>query len=144
MIVISPSIKINKKEIKEKFIRASGPGGQKVNKSESAVQIRFNAFKCPSLSHPLFLRLKKLAGRRMTQKGVIVITANRYRSQEQNRQDAINRLIEMIKIADKKPRYRLPTKPTKRSLQSRLDEKHRQSQIKKERAKLSPIDETVL
>jgi len=143
MIVITPSISLDEKEIEAKFIRASGPGGQKVNKTESAVQIRFNALKSPSLSHDLYLRLKKLAGRRMSQKGVIVITANRYRSQEKNRQDAINRLTAMIVTSEFKPRYRQPTKPTKTSIQRRLENKHRQSKLKKERAKPRNTDDTV-
>mgnify|MGYP001235333979 CR=1 FL=1 len=144
MIIITPSISIDEKEIEEKFIRASGPGGQKVNKTESAVQIRFNALASPSLSHDVFLRLKRLAGRRMTQKGVIVITANSHRSQDRNRQDAIDRLIAMIKVSEIKPRYRRSTKPTKMSIKRRLDKKHRQSKIKKERAKLSRSDESVI
>ena len=144
MIVITPSLSIDEKEIEEKFIRASGPGGQKVNKTECAVQIRFNALASPSLSHDLFLRLKKLAGRRMTQNGVIVITANRYRSQDKNRQDAINRLIAMIQLSEISPRYRRPTKPTKMSIKRRLDNKNRQSKIKKERAKPSRTDESVI
>ena len=144
MIVITPSISIDDKEIEENFIRASGPGGQKVNKTESAVQIRFNAHTSPSLSHDVFLRLKKLAGQRMTQKGIIVITAKRYRSQEKNRQDAIDRLIAMIKLSEIRPRNRRPTKPTKSSIKRRLNNKHHQSKIKKERAKLSSADDTVL
>ena len=144
MIVITPSLSIDEKEIEEKFIRASGPGGQKVNKTECAVQIRFNALASPSLSHDLFLRLKKLAGRLMTQRGVIVIKANRYRSQDKNRQDAINRLSAMIQLSEISPRYRRPTKPTKMSIKRRLDNKNRQSKIKKGRAKPSRTDESVI
>ena len=97
MIQISSSISIAEKEIKENFIRAPGPGGQKVNKTESAVQLRFNARTSPSLSHSQFKRLKALAGQRITREGVIVITANQFRSQDQNRTDALDRIIKIIK-----------------------------------------------
>ncbi len=140
MIQITPSISINENEIEEHFIRSPGPGGQKVNKTESAVQLRFNARSSPALSNAIFLRLKPLAGRRMTRDGVIVITANRFRAQEQNRRDAMERLIALIREAAVPPKYRRPTKPSKGAIQSRLDSKRRQSEIKKRRGKASPYD----
>jgi len=140
MIQITPSISINENEIEEQFIRSPGPGGQKVNKTESAVQLRFNARSSPALSDAIFLRLKPLAGRRMTRDGVIVITANRFRAQEQNRRDAMERLIALIREAAVPPKYRRPTKPSKGAIQSRLDSKRRQSEIKKRRGKASQYD----
>ncbi len=140
MIQVSKSISIDENEIEEHFIRAPGPGGQKVNKTESAVQLRFNARVSPALSNAVFLRLKPLAGRRMTRDGVIVITANRFRTQEQNRRDAMDRLIALIRKAAVPPKYRRPTKPSKGAKQRRLDSKRRQSDIKKIRGKPSRYD----
>ena len=140
MIEITPSINIDESEIEEHFIRAPGPGGQKVNKTESAVQLRFNARKSPGLSNAVFLRLKPLAGRRMTRDGIIVITANRFRAQERNRADAIGRLITLIGEAVVPPRYRRPTKPSKAAKRRRLDGKRRLSDVKKGRGKVSHDD----
>ena len=140
MIQINSSISIAEKEIKENFIRAPGPGGQKVNKTESAVQLRFNARTSPSLSHSQFKRLKALAGQRITREGVIVITANQFRSQDQNRKDALDRLIKMIKKSTETPKIRRPTKPSKTAMKRRLDGKRHQSAIKKERGKVSQPD----
>ena len=140
MIQISSSISIAEKEIKENFIRAPGPGGQKVNKTESAVQLRFNARTSPSLSHSQFKRLKALAGQRITREGVIVITANQFRSQDQNRKDALDRLIRMIKKSTETPKIRRPTKPSKTAMKRRLDGKRHQGAIKKERGKVSQPD----
>ena len=137
MIQITPSISINENEIEEHFIRAPGPGGQKVNKTESAVQLRFNAQNSPALSNAVFLRLKPLAGRRMTRDGVIVITANRFRAQEANRRDAMERLIALIREAAAPPKYRRPTRPSKSAKQRRLDSKRRQSNIKKGRGRVT-------
>ncbi|MBT3793433.1 MAG: aminoacyl-tRNA hydrolase [Rhodospirillales bacterium] len=140
MIQITPTLKINDAEIQEQFIRSPGPGGQKVNKTESAVQLRFNARTSPSLSHAIFLRLKPLAGRRMTRDGVVVITANRFRTQEQNRRDALDRLIELIAKAAVVPVRRRPTKPSKASVRRSSDSKRHQSKIKKGRGKVSRLD----
>ena len=140
MIHINSSISIAKKEIKENFVRAPGPGGQKVNKTESAVQLRFNARTSPSLSPSQFKRLKALAGQRITREGVIVITANQFRSQDQNRKDALDRLIKMIKKSTETPKIRRPTKPSKNAIKRRLDGKRHQSAIKKERGKVSQLD----
>ena len=137
MIEITPSIGIDENEIEEHFIRASGPGGQKVNKTESAVQLRYNARKSAALSNAVFIRLKALAGRRMTKDGVIVITANRFRTQDLNRQDGRDRLIALIREAAQPPKYRRATKPSKGVKQRRLDSKRRQSDIKKTRRKVT-------
>mgnify|MGYP001292767469 CR=1 FL=1 len=140
MITVTPTIAIDEGEIKERFIRSPGPGGQKVNKSESAVQLRFNAQQSPGLSKAVFQRLKALAGRRMNRQGIIVITANRFRFQERNRQDALDRLIELIKKAAIEPKRRKPTKPSQRSNQRRLDTKRRQGDVKKGRGMVDEDD----
>lgn len=137
MIPVTASISIEEHEIEERFIRSPGSGGQKVNKTESAVQLRFDARTSPSLSNAVFLRLKPLAGRRMTKDGVIVITANRFRTQDLNRKDAMDRLVALIREAAAPPRYRRPTKPTKGSKRRRLDSKRRQSDTKKRRRKVT-------
>jgi ribosome-associated protein len=136
MIQITPSISLNEAEIEEAFIRASGPGGQKVNKTESAVQLRFNARTSSSLPNAVFLRLRPLAGRRMTKDGVIVITASQYRTQEQNRHDAMDRLITLIREASAPPKHRVATRPSKGQKQRRLDTKRRQSDLKKTRGRV--------
>ena len=140
MIEITPSISINESEIEEHFIRSPGPGGQKVNKTESAVQLRFDARHSSALTNAVFLRLKTLAGRRMTRDGVMVITANRFRTQERNRADALDRLVGLIREAATPPKYRRPTKPSKAAKQRRLDSKRRQSGLKKDRGKVGRDD----
>ncbi|HJO75751.1 MAG TPA: alternative ribosome rescue aminoacyl-tRNA hydrolase ArfB [Rhodospirillales bacterium] len=140
MITITPSIALPKSEIEETFIRSPGPGGQHVNKTESAVQLRFNARKSESLTNAVYLRLKTLAGRRMTRAGVIVITANRFRSQERNRGDALDRLVDLIRRAAVAPKPRRVTKPGRGAKQKRLDAKHKRSDIKKSRGKPGPQD----
>lgn len=140
MIQVTDSITIDENEIEESFVRSPGAGGQKVNKTASAVQLRFDARKCRALSNAQFLRLQSLAGRRMTRDGVIVIIANRFRTQEQNRRDAMDRLFALIREAATPPKRRRPTKPTKGSKLRRLDSKHRQSDIKKNRGKPRGLD----
>jgi len=136
MIQITSTISIQESEIEEHFIRASGPGGQKVNKTESAVQLRFNARTSPSLSNAVFLRLKRLAGRRMTGDGVVVISANRFRTQEQNRQDVLARLTELIREAAVSPKHRIATRPSRGQKQRRLDNKRRKGDLKKMRGRV--------
>jgi len=136
MIEITPSISIHENEVVEQFIRSPGPGGQKVNKTESSVQLRYDARHSRALSNAVFLRLKSLAGRRMTNAGVIVITANQYRTQEQNRRDAMDRLIALIREAAKVPKFRRLTNPSKAAKRRRLDSKGRRSIIKKDRSKV--------
>ena len=140
MIRITPSISIDDSEIEEQFIRAPGPGGQKVNKSESAVQLRFDARSSPAISATVFARLQPLAGRRMTKDGVIVITANRFRAQERNRADALERLSDLIRQAAVTPKRRRATKPSKGAKQRRLDGKRQRSGIKQGRRKVGRGD----
>ena len=130
MIPVTDDIVLDEREIEENFVRASGPGGQNVNKVSSAVQLRFDVAASPALPEPVRTRLKTLAGRRLTQDGVLVITAQRFRSQEQNRQDALDRLIELIRRAAVRPTPRRKTRPTLASKQRRLESKGRRSRIK--------------
>src|ERR1700730_5931558 len=130
MIRINDHIAIDESEVQERFIRSSGPGGQNVNKLATAVQLRFDVRHSPSLSHEVRARLERLAGRRLTRDGVLVIIAQRHRTQERNRQDALDRLIELIERAAVAPVPRRKTKPTRGSRERRLESKKRRSSIK--------------
>jgi ribosome-associated protein len=130
MIRVTPHISIDERELEERFIRASGPGGQNVNKLSSAVQLRFDVRNSPSLPDDVRARLERLAGRRLTREGVLVIIAQRHRTQERNRADALERLIELIERAAVAPVPRRPTKPTRGSRERRLESKKRRSSIK--------------
>ena len=127
---VTDSIAIDESELTEDFVRSSGPGGQNVNKLATAVQLRFDARRSPSLPNDVALRLMRLAGSRLTKDGVIVITAQSHRTQERNRQDARDRLIQLIRQAAVAPRKRRPTKPTKASREKRLESKKRRGSIK--------------
>ncbi len=141
MIRVTDSISISEHEIEEHFIRAPGPGGQNVNKVASAVQLRFDAANSPALSEPVFQRLRSLAGSRMTQEGVIVLTANRFRSQDRNRQDALERLITLVRAAATPPKQRRPTKPSAASRRRGFESKRRHGELKKQRRKSSPDED---
>ncbi len=140
MIEVAPGLSLDEDELEITFIRASGPGGQNVNKVSSAVQMRFDARRSPSLPNEVSIRLQKLAGSRLTLDGVIVITANRFRTQEANRKDAIERLSELISKAAVAPVKRRPTKPSKAAKEKRLDAKSRRSGVKSMRGKPNSAD----
>ena len=130
MIRVTDSIGLDERELEERFIRSSGPGGQNVNKLSTAVQLRFDARGSPSLPNAVAIRLMNLAGKRLTKDGVIVITAQSHRTQERNRQDAIDRLVALIAEAAVAPIPRRATKPTKASKTRRLESKKRRSTVK--------------
>ena len=131
MIPIPPNIELDDSELEFAFIRASGPGGQNVNKVATAVQMRFDARRSPSLPNDVSTRLQKLAGSRLTLDGVIVISANRHRTQERNKADAIDRLVELIaKAAQPPPPPRKKTKPSKAAKAKRVDAKTRRGSVK--------------
>jgi ribosome-associated protein len=130
MIYITHTIAIDEKEILQKFIGSSGPGGQNVNKVATAVQLRFDVRNSPSLPDDVRERLVRLAGRRFSEDGVLIIDARRFRTQKQNRQDAIDRLVKLIREASEKPNLRRKTRPTLASKRRRLDTKHRRGEKK--------------
>jgi ribosome-associated protein len=130
MIPVTGRIAIDEREIEESFVRASGPGGQNVNKLSTAVQLRFDVRHSPSLPSDVRERLERIAGSRLTNDGVLVIIAQRHRIQVRNRDDALNRLIEMIRQAAVVPVKRRPTRPTKASRERRIEGKKRRSGIK--------------
>jgi ribosome-associated protein len=133
MIAITADVTLDEREISETFIRASGPGGQNVNKVASAAQLRFDVGASPSLPEPVKARLARLAGHRLTQDGVIVITARRFRSQERNREDARERLIALIRRAAEPPRPRRRTRPSAAQREARLHAKGRRARVKRQR-----------
>jgi ribosome-associated protein len=126
MIRVTAHITIDEREIEEQFVRASGPGGQNVNKLSTAVQLRFDVRQSPSLPGDVRARLERLAGSRLTRDGVLVIIAQRHRTQPRNRQDALDRLIDLIRRAAIAPLRRRPTRPTRASRERRIEgKKHR-------------------
>jgi ribosome-associated protein len=133
MIEITPTISIDEKEIREDFVRSCGPGGQNVNKVATAVQLRFNVGKSHGLPADVRERLIRLAGRRLTEDGVLIIEARRFRTQERNREDAMDRLIRLIRKATEKPKPRRKTRPTRESKMRRLEAKRRRAEIKRMR-----------
>jgi ribosome-associated protein len=136
MIRVTDSISLNEDEIEESFVRSSGPGGQNVNKLSTAVQLRFDVRHSPSLPNDVAIRLMKLAGKRLTKDGVIVIIAQTNRTQERNRAEARERLVDLIREASVKPVKRVATKPTKASKTKRLEGKKHRSDVKDKRGRV--------
>jgi ribosome-associated protein len=134
MIRITDTIAIDEREIEESFVRASGPGGQNVNKLATAVQLRFDVRQSPSLPEGVRERLQKLAGRRLTQDGVLLINAQRYRTQERNRQDALDRLTALIERAAQPPTPRRATRPSLAARRRRLESKKLRGMTKRLRS----------
>ncbi len=132
---ITSRIVLDEKELEERFVTSAGPGGQNVNKVSTAVELRFNASASPALTDAIRARLRILAGRRMTQDGVIVITAQRFRTQDRNRTDARDRLAELIRAAAVAPIRRVATRPTLGSKQRRLDGKAVRASVKRDRGR---------
>lgn len=141
MIEITPTLFIDEREIDEDFVRSSGPGGQNVNKLSTAVQLRFNIRRSPSLPNDIAIRAQKLAGKKLTQEGVVVIVAQRFRTQERNREDARERLVALLReAATPPPPPRRATKPSKASKARRLESKSRRSNVKSLRGSKFSID----
>ncbi len=133
MIELTPTLSLDEKELVFNFIRASGPGGQNVNKVSSAVQLRFDAANSPSLPAEVKERLKKLAGNRMTEDGILIIEAKRFRSQEKNRIDAVQRLVTLIQKAAEPPKKRKPTRPSVTARAARIGTKRQRGELKRTR-----------
>lgn len=133
MIFVTPDISIREREIKFDFVRASGPGGQNVNKVATAVQLRFDVTGNRSLPGAVKARLKRLAGKKLSTEGILVIQASRYKSQDKNRQDSVDRLVSLLRKASEIPKKRVKTRPSKRSKARRLEAKRRRSRLKHNR-----------
>ncbi|MGA7982353.1 MAG: alternative ribosome rescue aminoacyl-tRNA hydrolase ArfB [Chromatiaceae bacterium] len=133
MIEVTPKITLDDKELEERFIRSPGPGGQNVNKLSTAVQLRFDIARSPSLPEDVRRRLIRLAGRRVSTDGVLTIEAHRFRTRERNREDAVERLVELVRLAAHQPKPRKKTRPTRASKERRLESKRQRSNVKRHR-----------
>ncbi len=140
MLRVTPDIAIGEHEIKYDFVRSSGPGGQNVNKVSTAVQLRFDVYGSASLPPDVKDRLRILAGKKLSTDGILIIQASRFKSQEKNRQDAVERLVHMIRQATVKPKKRVKTKPSRRSKQRRLEAKRHRSRVKQNRRCVKDTD----
>jgi ribosome-associated protein len=141
MLQITPSIVIQEGEIELRFVRSSGPGGQNVNKVATAVQLRFDVANTPSLPHDVRERLIRLAGKRITEDGILLIDAHRHRTQERNRQDALERLAALVRQAVQPPKTRRKTRPTAASKKRRLERKRRRGKVKRLRRSVRRLDD---
>ncbi|MEN8247073.1 MAG: alternative ribosome rescue aminoacyl-tRNA hydrolase ArfB [Thermodesulfobacteriota bacterium] len=141
MIRITPDIVIHEKEITFEFVRSSGPGGQNVNKVSTTVQLRFDVRASDGIPVEVKNRLKKLAGKRLTEDGILIIKASRFRKQEQNRQDAVERLVRLLRAAAVKPKRRIKTRPTKAAKERKLGAKKHRGRLKKLRKKVAAGEE---
>lgn len=141
MLHVTRHIIIDEREIQEEFVRSSGPGGQNVNKVATAVKLRFDVANSPSLPEDVKGRLMRLAGKRINKEGILVIDARRFRTQEQNRRDAMERFADLLRRAASKPKKRIKTKPTAASRKRRLEEKVKRGQTKQTRRKIHGREE---
>jgi len=137
---IAPDIVIHEKELTFDFVRSSGPGGQNVNKVATTVQLRFDIRAADGIPFGVKSRLRKIAGKRITEDGILIIKAGRFRKQEQNRQDAMERLIALLKAAAIKPKKRIKTRPSKAVKERKLAAKKHRGQLKRMRKKVTKTD----